>query len=164
MRKTMSDEVRFWSHVAIGSDNSCWLWRSTKSKTGYGVIRVGSLTDGTRRNVLAHRFICELAYSKQLLPGWQALHKCDVKGCVNPQHLYVGTHQQNMTDAKERHLMRTSPRPGASNPNAKLQLSEAQAIKSSNERSSILANRYGVSRTHIWHIKTGKSWGGSIGA
>lgn len=156
MNKTMPDEVRFWRSVQRGGPDECWLWTGAKMKSGYGTIGVGSRLDGTARNVLTHRYVCEMTY--ELFDGWQALHKCDVKACVNPRHLYVGTHNDNMRDAAERHRMTSKPERGANNPNAKLSLANALEIKSSKESLRLLSNRFGVSKTQVSDIKSGKSW------
>lgn len=156
MHKTMPDEERFWRNVAKAGPDECWLWTGAKMKSGYGTLGVGSRLDGTNRNVLAHRYVCELTYD--LFDGWQALHKCDVKACVNPAHLYVGTHAQNMRDASERKRMRPGRHPGDKNGNAKLKEFQAREIKESPLSLRKLANRFGVSKTQISWIKSGKSW------
>ena len=69
--------------------SGCWLWIGAVTKKGYGMIT---------GNRYAHR----LAYEEFIGPiptGMQVLHKCDVKCCVNPEHLYSGTHRDNVFDA-----------------------------------------------------------------
>jgi hypothetical protein len=85
---------RFWSHVR--KTETCWLWQSTLSNRGYGLF---SLYGG--RQVLTHRFAYELTYGL-ILPGIHCLHHCDTPGCVRPDHLFLGSHSDNMRDAKKK--------------------------------------------------------------
>jgi hypothetical protein len=82
---------RFWRRVSVGDD--CWLWTGDKNLKGYGIHYWGQ-----RNRMLAHRFSYELA--KGPIPeGLLVCHSCDVPNCVNPDHLWVGTTQDNARDA-----------------------------------------------------------------
>jgi hypothetical protein len=85
---------RFWSHVIKTA--TCWLWQSTLSSSGYGLF---SLYDG--KQALAHRFAYELTYGL-ILPGIHCLHHCDTPLCVRPDHLFLGSHSDNMRDAQRK--------------------------------------------------------------
>lgn len=70
--------------------SGCWIW--TKGlQHGYGSLRVG------RRNWRAHRYSWTLKYGK-IPMGLHVLHHCDTPACVNPKHLFTGTHTDNMQD------------------------------------------------------------------
>lgn len=90
MRRSVSD--RFWSKVdRSGGPDSCWLWRGNLTPLGYG--RVGY----AGRVVLAHRMAWELSVD-DIPAGLWVLHRCDVPGCVNPAHLFLGTALDNARD------------------------------------------------------------------
>lgn len=90
MKKTI--EERFWGLVS----KDCWLWLgSIKPRNGYG-----HFVDGAK-NYNAHRLAYELAYGP-IEAGMEVMHTCDVPACVNPAHLKLGTHADNMADCKRK--------------------------------------------------------------
>jgi len=88
--------TRFFKKIEIITESGCWIWMGTLNNNGYGVIS----RDG--KNVSVHRVSWELHNSK--IPkgdgyhGICVLHSCDVPCCVNPNHLFIGTHSDNMKD------------------------------------------------------------------
>lgn len=84
-------QLAFWNRVAIGELSECWLWIGDVSEAGYGVFSVNHTGTG------AHRVAYE--YANGIIPdGMNVCHRCDVPPCVNPNHLFLGTHQDNMDD------------------------------------------------------------------
>jgi len=79
----------------INKTDSCWLWVGKKSREGYGVAFFNY------KRPLAHRQSW-IFYRGEIPVGKLVLHKCDVKPCVNPEHLYIGTQADNVRDALER--------------------------------------------------------------
>lgn len=77
--------------------NECWIWKGTKLCNGYGSVT----PNGKHQRVLAHRY--SYAYYNGDVPeGHDVRHKCDVRSCVNPEHLETGTRKDNVRDMYER--------------------------------------------------------------
>lgn len=91
-----SDEIRFWSKV--DKKGECWIWTGSTNPDGYGRFKVNGKLEQ------AHRFSFNFHFDKPE-DNKHVLHKCDVRCCVNPDHLFLGSHSDNMKDMykKERH-------------------------------------------------------------
>lgn len=153
-----SPESRFWDKVnksgPVAYDGlRCWLW-TRATAAGYGVIGI------TRERMIStHRLSLEMALGRPIGRGLLALHRCDVKLCVRPEHLYEGTHRDNVRDAHARGRgFVPKPMPGSTNPNAKLAEADIRAIRTSQEKNIDLARRYGVSGPLISYIRSRKAW------
>ena len=78
----------------VEKTNTCWLWCGAVNYKGYGVIGLGTRKDG---NALSHR-AAWMIYKGSIPSGMDVLHRCDTPACVNPDHLFLGTQQDNMKD------------------------------------------------------------------
>lgn len=88
-RKNTLDD--FWRKVSKGSEDQCWLWQAGVNNRGYGQLNMsGEL-------LLAHRVSYSLKYG-EIPKGLEVCHKCDNPTCCNPNHLFLGTHSDNMVD------------------------------------------------------------------
>lgn len=74
-------------------ESGCWIWMGQTWRTGYGYLRIGN----PGKHIAAHRYMYKL-YKGDFNPKLHVLHTCDVPSCVNPNHLYLGTHTDNMQD------------------------------------------------------------------
>jgi hypothetical protein len=145
MRKEM---MRFLAALSVADD--CWEWGSSKNARGYG--RFG---DGNGGWVIASRKAYEL-FVGDIPDGLCVLHSCDNPACVNPRHLFLGTHADNMADMRVKG--RASSKPGSKNPNSKLTEQQVRAIVSSPKLSPELAKEFGVTVQRINQIRRGLGW------
>jgi hypothetical protein len=97
---------RFWSKVVIKTPEECWEWQASKNCHGYGRFNLEGRAHGARG---AHVVAWMLTHGP-VPDGLCVLHRCDNPGCVNPNHLFLGTHTDNMRDMvnKNRHRWRKS--------------------------------------------------------
>src|ERR1044071_9273813 len=146
-----SPEDRFWEKVDKSGD--CWLWTAGKSSRGYGKFFIAQ----NEPEISAHRFSYELAHGP-IPEGMYVCHRCDNRRCVNPSHLFLGTHQQNIEDmvVKQRHAQ------GNRNGCAKLTVVDVVAIRQRYATGSVtqsaLAAEYNVTQTAIYGVVRRITW------
>lgn len=156
-------EERFWEKVDRRGPNDCWEWTAGKKGIGYGRIRIlGKLN-------LSHRYSYQL-HKGEIPEGLCVLHSCHNPSCVNPNHLRVGTQQDNMDDMKK--AGRGVSLKGEESGNSLLTEPEAKAIIEMLNRfpptksncgptsgiNKFLGHWFGVSHKTISHINTGRKW------
>lgn len=149
--------LRLMNGIARITDTGCWEWGRSTSE-GYGSLTVGS------RTVRAHRLSLALSLGVDERAVVEAMHACDNRLCINPEHLSNGTHGDNVRDAiaKGRATPPVPPRQcGETNPASKLTSSSVTEIRQAlgrGETQKKIAARYGVSQSVISNIALGKSW------
>jgi hypothetical protein len=132
--------------------DGCWLWQGTIDVHGYGVI-----VDERLRNAKAHRRSYE-AHVGPVPPELHVLHRCDVRACINPAHLFLGTDADNMKDC----IQKGRNAYGERNGYHKLTRLEVDAIRSEfasgQATQSQLAAKYNVDPSWISRIISGECW------
>lgn len=155
-KKLATDSLssRFWQRVDKRSEDECWPWTGRFAANGYGVF------DHSNRPNVASRFSYELSNGPIGDAEKFVCHKCDNPKCVNPSHLWLGTHQQNMDDAKNKgRTAKGNGLRGSSVNTSKLDAAKVREIKVSTTPAKTLARKFGVSKTAIYMIRNGKNWG-----
>lgn len=138
-------DLRFWARVDRRGDDDCWMWKAGKINAGYGAFYF----DG--KQMLAHRYSF-LRHNGPIGRGLDVCHRCDVRACVNPSHLFSGTRAENLQDAANKGRL---PR-GERHASSKLTDDVVRTIR--NERMVYklklkdIAHRYGVSESYVCQI------------
>lgn len=140
-------DVRFWAKVERHGPSDCWPWRGTVALNGYGLVHSGG-RDG--RYSGAHRLMWTLA-NGPIPDGLSVLHRCDIRHCVNPNHLFLGTQSDNIRDCtlKFRHSRRKL-RP--------IDVIEIRRACSQGSTQRSQARRFNVSDGLVNNIIRGHSW------
>ena len=133
---------RLMRKVQYDPNGGCWLFDGSLNEKGYGRVRVFG-----RGIVKAHRLMFESVFGQ---PRNCVCHRCDVRACINPDHLYDGTQAENVAD------MVTRGRRGT--PNARLTKAAVAAIRASSSPATALGAEFGVTPTHIRALRRGVHW------
>lgn len=180
-KKRIDPEVRF-KRLCTAVQSGCWEWNTKSPSRKYGAFLLG---DRQRRPIPAHR-AAWIIFVGDIPEGMHVLHKCDNTWCVNPSHLFLGTHADNMRDMKQKGRGRTAsgdqhwtrlqpnriPRGpshkwyerdvrGEKNPRAKLTTEDVRCIKRLIQQGlsdQEISSRFSVKSGNIWHIRTGRNW------
>jgi len=155
----MNNEIldRFWSKVDKKGPNDCWNWLASKVH-GYGRIRCGG------KHERAHR-LSWVIHNGYIPPGTMygttcVLHRCDNPSCVNPNHLFLGDHSDNMRDmiskGRDKYVK------GEAQYFAKMTKNKVRLMRNWHRDSRIpqrkLAKIFGISQASVWAIVNYKSW------
>jgi hypothetical protein len=138
-KKTMK---MFEAKYQVNEATGCWEWTASQARGGYGQF-MSSVKDG-RMWYRAHRF-SYVAYKGEIPEGMVVMHKCDRPACVNPDHLELGTHADNIRD-------RDAKKRGIWNKTVRLPC-DVETIKHSKKGDRELAREFGCSPGHIWKIR-----------
>lgn len=121
LHRGYTTEQRF--HLSYEKVGDCWIWIAALERWGYGQLRVDDVL------TLSHRYSYQI-HKGRIPKGLFVLHTCDTPACVNPNHLFLGTHQDNMNDMKRKGRARTCDQPkGESSPVSKLTNAEVAEIR-----------------------------------
>lgn len=155
---TDEDRRRFWAKVRVAdSDTECWMWTaSTTAKKGgtyrYGQFMLASV-HGRRAPIGAHRACWELTFGA-IPDGGHVCHSCDNPLCVNPFHLFLGTHTDNMRDAAAKgRLPRTRE---WLQKVTDAQCDEIVALYRSGMTQQAIGERFGIHKVSVSYIVNGK--------
>jgi hypothetical protein len=161
-----TEEERFWSKVDKKDDNSCWTWFGSKDRDGYGWFCFTSTTDTNKyKTIGAHRYSLMIKLNNFDLPSdVLARHTCDVRDCVNPNHLIEGSAAENSQDMIERNRQAT----GADNGNAIITEEQAIDIIATYHNDKVsgksygslerLAEKHNLRKQAVYRITSGQTW------
>lgn len=143
--------------IVDGADkdpSGCWLWRRSKVN-GYGRVAIPSpfRCKNAQATMSAHRLSYE-AFVGPIPSGMFVCHSCDVRPCCNPEHLWVGTHAQNVADMKAKRRAAH----GEIHHRAKLTEADVVLIRESSMSPTETAKAFGVSLRTVYGIRRGRVW------
>lgn len=127
----------------------CWEWSGVINRDGYGMACYQGLVVRAHRLSILHSLGID---SSDLL----ALHHCDNRRCINPEHIYLGTNQDNSSDMVRRD--RSSKMKGELHPLSKITEVEVIEIRADTRRHKVIAIDYGIAASTVSSIKNGKTW------
>lgn len=147
------------------TESGCWIWMCGEDKDGYGQFSLQN------KNIRAHR-ASWMVHVGDIPQGMCVMHRCDIPACINPHHLRLGTNAENTKDKMDKgrhrpasgdaHYLRRKPdaRAGDKSPSAKLSSAQTEQVKKllGVKPQTEIAKMFGVSRTCISAISTGRNW------
>jgi hypothetical protein len=142
---------RFLLKLDQTSADGCWPWKECRTQEGYGKFSYPK-PNGTR----AHRF-AYVTFVGPIPSGMMVCHKCDNPPCCNPDHLFLGTHQENMADKMQKERQARGSGIGV----AKLIESQVLEIRdrlAAGERQVNVAARFGITQANVSIIKLKRGW------
>jgi len=169
---------RFENAIMPLTECGCWIWMRARTTRGYGSVKIDGMV------LRAHRVSWQIS-NGPIPEGLHVLHQCDVTCCVNPDHLFLGNHSDNMQDKErkgrgnhatglrnarytkpestcrgDRHWTRLTPdaTKGENNNRAILTTGDVELIRGSDLSGAELGRRFGITKTHANRIKRGAAW------
>jgi hypothetical protein len=151
----------FESFFDKGNPDECWPWNGGRYPQGYGSFGYSGYDGKKSRNARAHRMSYEL-YKGSIPDGMEVCHSCDNPPCVNPNHLWLGTRQQNAIDASQKGRLPGNGLFGEKQSRAILTEAIVLSLRSRHANGGItftkLAREFGVTPVAIRSAVIGKTW------
>lgn len=152
---------RVMSRIERITETGCWIFMGAVNDCGYGIVGKGGRGSGNDR---AHR-ITYSHFTGQIPDGMFVCHHCDVPACCNPDHLFIGTNQDNVRDMRRKGRGSNPPRNshviGAAHPGSKLSELDVIDIRRRREAGETLqsiADRYAISNPYVLSIVRRQAW------
>lgn len=150
-------EALFWAKVQkLSEENGCWVWIACQDKDMYGKFTYHE--NGKKIHDRAHIYSWQLYTGRPVPPGLKVCHHCDHPYCVNPLHLFIGTHQDNEDDKDQKgrrpcgedvwHLVKTTEE----------QVKQMRELHRNGVSVQQLSQMFGLSKNAIYDICAGKTW------
>ena len=147
MRKTKTFQQRLEENIERIPESGCWIFTGAILNNGYGKFR-----DFSMKSSLAHRATYNF-FVGDIPNGMYVCHMCDIPSCVNPEHLFIGTPQENQDDCKSKNRqIKHTP---------KLDNTDINFIRlllSYGVSQYIVSKQFGISQSMVSTINTGKAW------
>ena len=149
------------NHSIYDPKTECWNWNGSTTGKGrwrYGALNVSFDELNIQRGIRSHR-LSYMIFKGDIPKGMLVLHKCDNTLCCNPEHLFLGTQNDNMLDAQKK--KRLPSHQGSKNANAKIteaDVLEIRKLKKAKTSIPAIQKRFNLGRSTIWHIINRTTW------
>lgn len=150
-RRNQTEYQRFHGNYEIITETGCWIWLLSPTFYGYGVFCINNIRHR------AHRYSWFMHYG-EIPNGMMVCHSCDIPACVNPSHLFLGSQRENILDMISKGRQRPSNIRGIKAYNAKLTDEKVLEIIKSKEKPIFFAEKFGISKTLVYRIRSGVAW------
>lgn len=144
-----------WLLARTNKNGECLEWALSKNHNGYGLVGVNGKTS------IAHRVMYRICHPDVVMVDLEVCHMCDNRACINPEHLFLGTHQDNMDDRERKGRGKVPRLRKERNGRAKLSQADVDRILSGEFKGKsqrAIAQIFGVNQAVISRIINGKSW------
>lgn len=146
--------AKFEARIERITETGCWIWTGSLIGKGYAQMPSGRRLLGITH---AHRY-SYMKFVGEVPEGMQVCHRCDIACCVNPNHLFLGTNQDNVDDMMRKGRHGKGGASGERNGIAKLTLEQVKSIRESNDSHSQLALKFGLHPKSIARIRAKRCW------
>ena len=147
---------KFDERYVVVSESGCWIWTG-ESRDGYGRFKKPAARKDKREYISAHRYSFT-RFNGAIPDGMCVCHSCDVPACVNPDHLWLGTHADNVSDRNAKGRSSGGRLQGESSPQSKLTEKMVAEIFNCQKPLAEIAKEYGLAKSHVSRIKNGQTW------
>jgi hypothetical protein len=151
--KGATTKEKIWVHIQKECETDCWLWLQSLDRDGYGILSIRDTNTGKYRPSRAHRESYKV-FIGPIPEGMQVAHRCDNRRCVNPEHLFLATHAENIADMCEKRRTAYS----CNHRTAKLNPKKVIDIRNSKLPYKELALLYSVSKPTIKDVRRKRTW------
>lgn len=152
---SIDEYEKFWERVSDGTSSQCWTWTGSKTNQGYGQFDFRRV--GKRSTFVATRVMWKVWHDED--PGCMLVcHTCDNPSCVNPHHLFLGTHQDNMRDKCDKGRWSGGGPPGERAGRVKLTEELVHMIRDSELGCRELGRQLNVHHSTVSAIRLRKIW------
>lgn len=153
-RNTMESIAELFRTRTSTNEAGCIEWNGSRNRGGYGTVGLNG------KIMITSRIAWELRYG-EIPAGMFVLHRCDNRCCINPDHLFLGTQQDNIADMKRKGRAKSGGARGKQLPQTKISEDDARSIRAmyaSGCKQKELAHKFGVTQSAVSMIVTGRNW------